>query len=76
MLKASPENVQLRIDLAESLYNLDRAPEGIKILEAAPADPDGRVAYVLAKYYARQGEKEKALTAMETFRQRQKQRAK
>jgi Tfp pilus assembly protein PilF len=76
VLKASPENVQLRIDLAESLYNLDRAPEGIKILEAAPADPDGRVAYVLAKYYARQGEKEKALTAMETFRQRQKQRAK
>jgi predicted Zn-dependent protease len=76
VLKASPENVKLRIDLAECLYSLDQAPEAVKVLEASPADPDGRIAYVLAKYYARQGEKEKAFAAMEVFRQRQRQIAK
>lgn len=76
VLKATPANVQLRIDLAECLYSLDQVPEAVKVLEAGPADPDGRIAYVLAKYYARQGEKEKAFAAMEVFRRRQKQIAK
>jgi tetratricopeptide (TPR) repeat protein len=73
VLTVSPGNEQLRIDLAECLYTLERTPEAISILETAPADPDGRVAYVLAKYYARQGEKDKALQAMKVFRQRQKE---
>ena len=76
VLKANPENIQLRIDLAECLYSLDQALEAVKVLEEAPVDPDGRIAYVLAKYYARQGEKEKAFAALEVFRQRQKQIAK
>ena len=76
VLQVTPENSQLRIDLAECLYAVERAPEAISILEAAPADPDGRIAYVLAKYYARQGEKSKAAQALKHFQQRQSAAAK
>jgi tetratricopeptide (TPR) repeat protein len=72
VLKRDSRNEQLRIDLAECFYVLERTAEAIALLEAAPVDPDGRIAYVLAKYYARQGDTQKAGIAMGVFRQRQK----
>lgn len=71
VLKTNPANEQTRIDLAECFHNIQRTPEAIALLEAAPTDPDGRVAYVLARYYARQGDKDKAASSMEIFRRKQ-----
>jgi len=68
--RSLPNDEQLRIDFAECLYGLDRIPDAIRILDSAPADPDGRIAYVLARYYSRLGETEKADHAREVFRQR------
>jgi tetratricopeptide (TPR) repeat protein len=72
-LKAEPRDEQLRLDLAQSLHTLDRIDEAVAILEGAPADPDGRISYMLGTYYALHGEKEKALQAMRIFQKRRQQ---
>jgi Flp pilus assembly protein TadD len=51
---------------------VDRTSEAVKILEAAPADPDGRVHYLLGRTYQQQGKSDKARNAMDEFRKRRK----
>jgi tetratricopeptide (TPR) repeat protein len=71
-LKANPHETQTRLYLAQSLVKLSRAQEAIKILQAAPEDPDGRVHYLLGRTYQQQGQTAKAGKAMEEFRKRRK----
>ena len=44
-----PANEDCRIRLAQSFAKLGRIKEAIAVLEAAPADTEGRVHYVLAR---------------------------
>jgi tetratricopeptide (TPR) repeat protein len=67
-LKANPGGEQQRLELAQVLHTVDRVSEAIAILEAAPSDPDGRISYVLSRYYALQGRKDKAKQAMDIFK--------
>ena len=73
VLRIAPGNSQLRIDLAESLHSASRTSEAIAVLESAPDDPDGRVSYVLARFYALEGEADKARVAREAFLSKQRQ---
>jgi tetratricopeptide (TPR) repeat protein len=66
-VKASPRNEDSRIRLAESLGKTGENQKAAAILEAAPADPDGRVHYVLAGFYRKLGEKEQMTRALAFF---------
>jgi predicted Zn-dependent protease len=69
---ATPRETQTRLYLAQALNRVDRTSEAVKILEAAPADPDGRVHYLLGRTYQQQGKSDKARNAMDEFRKRRK----
>ena len=71
-LRANPYETQTRLYLAQSLIRLKRAAEAVRILEAAPEDPDGRLHYLLGRTYGQQGESEKARRAMNEFRRLRK----
>jgi tetratricopeptide (TPR) repeat protein len=71
-LGANPRETQTRLYLAQALIRVDRTSEAVKILEAAPADPDGRVHYLLGRTYQQQGKSDKARNAMDEFRKRRK----
>ena len=73
-LASRPGDEQTRSYLAQSLARLDRIREAVAILEAAPADPEGRLHYLLGTLYRRLGQKEKAERAFDVFRQRKPQR--
>ncbi|MGH9395481.1 MAG: tetratricopeptide repeat protein [Terriglobia bacterium] len=72
-IKANPDDEQSRIYLAESLGKLHRIHVAMAILEGAPSDNDGRVHYVLARYYREAGHKKKMEQALAFFGARQKQ---
>jgi tetratricopeptide (TPR) repeat protein len=67
-LHANPHETQTRLYLAQSLIRLKRSAEALRILEAAPEDPDGRVHYLLGRTYQQQGEPQKARKAMDESR--------
>jgi tetratricopeptide (TPR) repeat protein len=69
---ADPGNADGRIRLAQSLAKLGRIKEAILTLEAAPNDRDGRIHYVLAGYYRREGRKEEMERALAFFETRKK----
>jgi predicted Zn-dependent protease len=71
-IKVNPGNEDDRIRLAESLGKLSRDKEAVTVLQAAPNDDDGRVHYVLAGYYRREGKKEEMQQALAYFETRQK----
>ncbi|MCW5983367.1 MAG: tetratricopeptide repeat protein [Bryobacteraceae bacterium] len=71
-VQGDPAGVQARLYLAQALQKLSRTPEAIKVLEAAPSDPDGRVHYLLARYLAQQGRKEEANRALAVFKEKRK----
>jgi predicted Zn-dependent protease len=71
-ITSDPGNEDARIRLAQSLAKLDRVREAIATLEAAPSDEDGRIHYVLAGFYRREGRREEAQRALTTFEARQK----
>jgi tetratricopeptide (TPR) repeat protein len=71
-IKVNPGNEDDRIRLAESLGKLGRNNEAVVLLQAAPNDDDGRVHYVLAGYYRREGKKEEMQQALAYFETRQK----
>ena len=71
-LRANPHETQTRLYLAQSLIRLKRSAEAVRILEAAPDDPDGRIHYLLGRTYQQQGESEKARKAMDEFRRLRK----
>jgi predicted Zn-dependent protease len=67
-----PANEDCRIRLAQSFAKLGRIQEAIAVLEAAPADTEGRVHYVLAGYYRQEGKSEEMQRALAVFQTRQK----
>jgi tetratricopeptide (TPR) repeat protein len=69
-VRANARETQTRLYLAQALLKVNRTSDAVKILEAAPEDPDGRIHYLLGRTYQQQGEKEKARSAMEEFRKR------
>jgi tetratricopeptide (TPR) repeat protein len=71
-ISVNPGNEDDRIRLAQSLAKLDRIKEAVLTLEAAPNDGDGRIHYVLAGYYRREGRKEEMQQALAFFETRQK----
>jgi predicted Zn-dependent protease len=71
-IKVDPGNEDGRIRLAESLAKVGRLEEAVLTLEAAPNDADGRIHYVLAGYYRREGKKEEMQQALAFFEARQK----
>ena len=71
-LRANPHETQTRLYLAQSLIRLKRSAEAVRILEAAPDDPDGRIHYLLGRTYQQQGESQKARKAMDEFRRLRK----
>lgn len=71
-VRADPGNEDARIRLAQSLAKLERLKEAVATLEAAPSDGDGRIHYVLAGYYRREGKKEEMERALAFFEARQK----
>ena len=71
-IKANPDNEDGRIRLAESLAKLGQIKEAVLTLEAAPNDGDGRIHYVLAGYYRREGKREDMQRALAFFETRQK----
>ena len=71
-LRANPHETQTRLYLAQSLIRLKRSAEAVRILEAAPNDPDGRIHYLLGRTYQQQGESQKARKAMDEFRRLRK----
>ena len=71
-LRANPHETQTRLYLAQALIRLKRSSEAVRILEAAPGDPDGRIHYLLGRTYQQQGESEKARKAMDEFRRLRK----
>jgi tetratricopeptide (TPR) repeat protein len=73
VIRANPDNEDSRIHLAQSLAKLGRTNEGITLLEAAPSDSDGRIHFVLARYYGAQGRKEDMERALAIFAKRQKE---
>jgi predicted Zn-dependent protease len=71
-ISADPGNEDGRIRLAQSLAKIGRATEAILTLEAAPNDREGRIHFVLAGYYRREGRKEEMQRALAFFETRQK----
>jgi tetratricopeptide (TPR) repeat protein len=71
VVRANPNDAQSRMYLARALESLGRLDDAIGILREAPSDDDGRIHFMLAKYYYRQEKKEDAERASEFFRQRQ-----
>lgn len=69
-LQSNPREQQVRLYLAQCLNQTGRAAEAVRVLEAAPEDPDGRIHYVLGRTLQKLGQTEKARKAMEVFRQR------
>jgi tetratricopeptide (TPR) repeat protein len=57
---------------AQALHRLGRTPEAIRVLQAAPADPDGRLHYLLARYLSQQGRKQEAARALAVFREKRR----
>ncbi len=72
VVRLNPKDTQSRIYLAQALESLGHLDDAIKILEQATSDEDGRIHYMLGKYYLRKGQKEEAAHAFETFRRRQR----
>jgi tetratricopeptide (TPR) repeat protein len=75
ILATDANNRTARLELAQALHTLDQTHEAIAVLQAAPSDPDGRIAYTLATFYARLGQREKAKLAMQVFQQKKKSSA-
>ena len=69
-VETNAQDRRSRMYLARALAGMERANEAISLLEAAPADPDGRVHYLLGRLYAEQGKKEQAARAFATFKAR------
>ena len=69
-LAARPSDEQTRVYLAQSLAKLNRVGEAVAVLEKAPADPQGRLHYLLGTLYRRLGRQDQAERAFEIFRQR------
>ncbi len=69
-LGSRPKDEQTRYYLAQALAKLDRVPEAVATIVAAPADPTGRLHYLLGTLYRRMGQPAKAERAFEIFRQR------
>ena len=68
-LRANPHETQTRaLPGAVPHPAVERSQEAVKILEAAPEDPDGRVHYLLGRTYQQLGEPEKSRRAMDEFR--------
>ena len=65
-----PNDEQTRYYLAQALARLNRAAEAVAVIEAATADPQGRLHYLLGTLYRRLGQPVKAERAFEVFRQR------
>jgi len=74
VVRSSPEDNKSRIYLAEATDSLGHLEDAIKILEQADSDEDGRIHYMLGKYYLRKGEKAKADQAFATFQRLQRAR--
>jgi tetratricopeptide (TPR) repeat protein len=71
-VQGRPTDEQSRIYLAESLAHLHRVNQAVAVLENAPSDPDGRIHYVLARYYRESGRKGQMEEALAYFNERQK----
>ena len=69
-VKANPRDRRSRMYLARALAGGEHVDEAVALLEAAPADPDGRVHYLLGRLYSQRGDKEKAARAFAIFRER------
>jgi tetratricopeptide (TPR) repeat protein len=67
VVNARPADVMARLDLANSLAKTGAVSEAAKLLEAAPADPDGRAHYVLARLYRQLGRTEDMKRALAYF---------
>jgi tetratricopeptide (TPR) repeat protein len=67
VVHARPADVMARIDLANSLAKTGALSDAAKLLEAAPADPDGRAHYVLARLYRQLGRTEDMKRALAYF---------
>lgn len=76
VVQSNPKDAQSRIYFAEAYEALGRLPDAIKTLEQAGNDEDGRIHYLLGKYYLRQGQKAKADQAFATFQRLQAARKK
>jgi len=74
VVRSSPEDNRSRIYFAEATDSLGHVEDAIKILEQADSDEDGRIHYMLGKYYLRKGEKAKADQAFATFQRLQRAR--
>ena len=74
VLELNPSDAHSRANLAKSLEQQQRLDEAITILEAAPADPDGSLHYLLGAYYRRMGDREKALEALRVYERRKRNR--
>ena len=72
VLKADPGNEKVRLQLSDALHALNRLREAIAVLQAAPNDSSGRIAYMLATYYSRVGETQKARQMMRLYEQQRK----
>jgi predicted Zn-dependent protease len=71
-INVQPNNEDVRIRLAQSLAALGRIKEAILTLEAAPCDEDGRMHYILAGYYRREGRTQETQRALAFFEARRK----
>ena len=71
VLELNPSDAHSRANLATSLEQQQRLDEAIAALEAAPADLDGSLHYLLGAYYRRMGDREKALEALRVYERRQ-----
>jgi tetratricopeptide (TPR) repeat protein len=67
VVNARPADVMARIDLANSLAKTGAVSDAAKLLEAAPADPDGRAHYVLARLYRQLGRTDDMKRALAYF---------
>jgi tetratricopeptide (TPR) repeat protein len=74
VIRSNPNDAQSRIYAAEASDSLHHTDDAIKTLEEAPSDNDGRIHFLLAKYYSRQGKKEDAARALEYFHQHQQEK--
>lgn len=71
-VQRNPGSAQARLYWAQALHKLGRTQEAVAILRAAPADPDGRIHYLLARYLAQQGRQEEAAKALAVFREKRR----
>jgi tetratricopeptide (TPR) repeat protein len=74
-VERNPVHAQARIYWAQALHKLGRTREAITVLKAAPADPDGRIHYLLARYLAQQGLRDEAASALAVFREKRRSAA-